>query len=75
MRQTFDFSEEAWERLDRLAIAIDAKGYADVIRNALRVYEWALEEIKNGHEIAAVDPQTGRAVVLTDPLGSRPDRV
>lgn len=39
------------ERLDTLVEETEATGYAEVLKNALRLYEAVIHETKNGNEI------------------------
>jgi len=48
-RIQFDFSANMMERLDRLKQSVDASSYAEVVRDAIRVYEWFLEQRKDGN--------------------------
>ena len=47
----FDFSEEAIERLNDLRNITDASSRAEVVRNALRVYEYLNGMVKDGYSI------------------------
>ena len=42
-RIQLDISESAAERLDALKEKTEATSYSEVIKNALRLYEWAIE--------------------------------
>ncbi len=53
-RIQFEFSTEAFERLGKLKEDSNASSYAEVVRDALRVYEWVLEEKNAGNEIGAI---------------------
>jgi hypothetical protein len=53
-RIQFEFSLEAFERLEKLKEDSKASSYAEVVRDALRVYEWVLEEKNEGNEIGAI---------------------
>ncbi len=44
-RVQFDFSPEALRRLEDLKKHVDASTKAEVIRNALKVYEWFVTQI------------------------------
>lgn len=50
-------------RLDALVQGTDATSYAEVIRNALRVYEWAIGEVKASRNIAIQDTDGSFRVV------------
>ena len=43
-RVQLDFSPEAYERLNRIRSRSDAATNAEVVRNALRLYDWFLEQ-------------------------------
>jgi hypothetical protein len=43
-RVQLDFSPEAYERLNRIRTRSDAATNAEVVRNALRLYDWFLEQ-------------------------------
>jgi hypothetical protein len=47
-RVQFDFAPEALERVDRLVEVTEATTRADVVRNALRIYEWLVEKAREG---------------------------
>ncbi len=44
-RVQFDFSPEALKRLEDLKEQTDASTKAEVVRNALKLYEWFVSEI------------------------------
>lgn len=50
-------------RLDALVQTTEASSYAEVIRNALRLYEWAVGEAKAGRNIAVQEPDGSFRVV------------
>jgi hypothetical protein len=51
----FRFSRGAEERLQLLLDKCGTNDTTEVIRNALRLYEWAVEEVESGKKIAAID--------------------
>ena len=53
-RLQLDFSPEAFRRLQEIRARADAKTNAEVIRNALRLYEWFLEQKRSGFRIQLV---------------------
>ncbi len=55
-RIPFEFDEEAYARLEALVDGAGAASKAEVVRRALRVYEWLVTESKAGHSIALLDP-------------------
>ena len=48
IRVTIDFSEQSYERLERLQKMIDTTSKADVIRQALRLLEFVSEKYAEG---------------------------
>lgn len=44
-RIQFDFTPEALQRLDEIKMRTGATTRAETIRNALRAYEWLVEEL------------------------------
>ena len=50
-RVQLDFSEEAFSRLEDLRKETDSTTKAEVIRDALRVYEWIAEQARAGRVI------------------------
>lgn len=53
-RIQFEFPPEAVDRLDRIKRETGAGSYAELVRNALRVYEWVLEVEKQGFDVGVV---------------------
>lgn len=53
-RIQFEFPPDAVERLDRIKQETNSGSYAELVRNALRVYEWIVEAQKKGYEIGLV---------------------
>ena len=53
-RIQFEFSPDAVERLDKLKAQCGATSYAELVRNALRVFEWVHNMEKDGNEIGVV---------------------
>jgi len=50
-RVQFDFSEEAYQRLEKLRHRTQKQSQAEVVRNSLRVYEWLLDQLDKGFVI------------------------
>ena len=50
-RVQFDFSREALEHLNELQSKVDASTRAEVIKNALWVYEWLVERAEEGRGV------------------------
>jgi metal-responsive CopG/Arc/MetJ family transcriptional regulator len=62
-RIQFEFPPDAVERLDRIKQETNSSSYAELVRNALRVYEWLIETQKKGFDIGVVkDDQLVRTV-------------
>jgi hypothetical protein len=49
-RVQFDLPPRSMERLNALKIKTEASSYAEVLKNALRLYEALIEETENGNE-------------------------
>ena len=60
-RVQFDFSPEALQRLETLKELTDASTKAEVIRNALKIYEWLVTQI-DSENIIEVQDKEGKAV-------------
>jgi len=60
-RVQFDFSPEALRRLEKIQERVDASTKAEVIRNALKIYEWFVAEIDPDYVIEVQDKK-GKAV-------------
>ena len=54
-RLQFDFTPESLERLDRMKEQAQASTRAEVVRNALRLYEWFLNDVDLEHTIKVFD--------------------
>ena len=50
-RVQMDMPAKSFERLERLRNVTEAASYAEVMRNALRLYEALISEVEVGHEI------------------------
>jgi hypothetical protein len=51
IRVQFDFTPSALEELDKLQGTMGAKSRAEVIRYALRVLQWLLDQLRSGGKI------------------------
>ena len=56
-RVQFDFSPEALQRLEDLKEKVDASTKAEVIRNALKIYEWFATQIDPNYVIEVKDQE------------------
>lgn len=54
-RVQFDFSPEALQRLDDMKAQTGAATRAEVVRNALRVYDWLVSEVEPENIIKVLD--------------------
>jgi hypothetical protein len=64
LRVQLDFSPEAFERLKVIRANADAKTNAEVIRNALRVYEWFLKQRHEDYRLQLVKDDIVKEVEL-----------
>jgi hypothetical protein len=60
-RVQFDFSPEALQRLEDLKEKVDATTKAEVIRNALKIYEWFATQL-DPNSIIEVQDQEGNTI-------------
>lgn len=60
-RITFEFPPKAEERLNTLKVKTEAVSYAEVVKNALRLYEAMIEEVESGKQLFVHD-KDGAAV-------------
>jgi hypothetical protein len=67
MRLNFEFPEERVKELKELqgVLGIDMK---TLVNNALSIFEWCVEETKQGNEIAAVNESDETYRVLITPV-------
>ena len=63
-RVELDFSRDAYDRLRQIRGLAGAKTNAEVVRNALRVYEWYLNQKRAKHKLQVVADDTVREVEL-----------
>lgn len=56
-RVQFDFSPEAMQRLEGLQKQVEAQTKAEVIRNALKIYEWFATQIDPEYLIEVQDKE------------------
>ena len=54
-RVQFDLAPKSMERLNALKAKTEAASYAEVVKNALRLYEALIEETDNGKEFFVRD--------------------
>jgi len=57
LRIQLDFSADSFERLEELRRETDESSKAEVIRNAIRFYEWLVEQSKAGRFIEVQDDE------------------
>jgi hypothetical protein len=63
-RLQLDFSPEAFGQLQQLRATADVKTNAEVVRNALRLYGWFLEQKKNNYRIQIAKDDSVKEVEL-----------
>ena len=61
-RLQLDFSPEAFERLLRIKEMSDASTNAEVVRNALRLYDWFLDQKDKGRRLQLLEGKTVKEV-------------
>ena len=61
-RLQLDFSTEAYERLVRIRRRSEAATNAEVVRNALRLYDWFLEQKSKGASFQVVEDGTVKEI-------------
>ncbi len=62
-RVQFDFTPAALQELDKLQGTMGARSRAEVIRYALRVLQWLLEQMRNGNKIL-VETKDGKVQTI-----------
>jgi len=76
-RLQIDFSERAYKELVDLQKELDAPSKSEVIRNALGLLRWFVDEVKAGHQLVVERPDgTAREIVFhfLDRVKKRDDR-
>jgi hypothetical protein len=63
-RIQLDFSPEAYKRLLELRTRSEARTNAEVVRNALRLYYWFLEQKENGYTFVLKNGDTVKEVEI-----------
>ena len=63
-RLQFDFSDEAVQRLDKLAVDLDASSRAEVVRRALALLDRLVEAEKSGGKVLIRDGISERELIL-----------
>jgi hypothetical protein len=71
MRLNFEFPEDRVQELKDLQAEAGAENMKELVNNALTILEWAIKEVKNGNEIAAVNENDQVYRVLVTPLLER----
>ena len=63
-RLQLDFSQEAYERSAQIKEKSEARTNAEVVRNALRLYEWFLDLKRKNAKIHVVEGDTIKEVEI-----------
>lgn len=63
-RLQLDFSPEAYDRLLAVRRKSDARTNAEVVRNALRLYDWFLDQKQNQYRLQLVKGDTLKEVEI-----------
>ena len=71
MRLQLDLPEERVKELKALMEETGAETYKELFNNALTIFEWAVNEIKSGNSIAAINEEKEVYRVLVTPLLER----
>jgi hypothetical protein len=71
MRLNFEFSEDRIKDLRELQAETNTDSMKELFNNALTMLEWAIKEVKNGNEIAAVNEDDKVYRVFVTPLLER----
>jgi hypothetical protein len=71
MRMNFEFPEERVEDLQKLKKATATNNMKDLVDNAFSLLEWAVNETKDGNEIAAINENKRAYRVLIMPILQR----
>ena len=53
-RLQFEFSSDAYQRLQRIKDETHASSFAELIRNSLRLYEWIMQQEREGYGFGLV---------------------
>ena len=61
-RIQFEFSPDAFERLNRVKELSESSTYADLVRKAVQAYGWLIEQEKAGYKLALVKDDTVQTV-------------
>lgn len=67
-RVQFDFFPEALQRLDNIKEKTEAATRAEVIRNALKVYEWLVNELDPDSTIKVLDKDDKEIAIIKTSL-------
>ncbi len=71
MRLNFEFPEERVNELKSLQTQTNSETMKELFNSALTMLEWAIEEVKHGNEIAAVNEEAKMYRVFVTPALER----
>jgi hypothetical protein len=71
MRIQLELPEAQVEQLKTLMAQAGIDTYKDLFNNSLTLFEWGIEEVKNGRVLASVDEQNDKYRVLVMPVLER----
>ncbi len=63
-RLQLDFSDSAYKELEELQDRLNAPSKSEVLRNALGVLRWVVDEVDKDHRILVEKPEGMREVVF-----------
>lgn len=67
VRVQIEMPEERLEDLDKLLSVTGISTRRELLDTALSMFEWAVDESRAGHLVAAIDAKAGRYAPLRDP--------
>jgi hypothetical protein len=67
-RVQIDFAESEMEEIDELVQKCGLATKKDLFNNALTILRWAVRQVESGHDVAAIDRNSERFLILTMPI-------
>ena len=67
-RVQFDLLPERVRELDQLMVFCDLKTRRDLFDNAMTLFEWAVEEVRSGNQIASYNKKTDDVDIVRLPV-------
>ncbi len=63
-RLQLDFSDSAYQELEEMQNRLNAPSKSEVIRNALGILRWVVDEVDKDHRILVEKPEGTREIVF-----------